>query len=64
MYEGSDRAPGQFFFDPLKFSEGKPKATQDDLAMKELANGRLAMIAFGGMITTAVLTGKEFPFYP
>ena len=63
MYEGSGRAPGDFYFDPLKLSEGKPQKVKDDLAMKELANGRLAMIAFGGMITTAVLTGKEFPFY-
>jgi hypothetical protein len=30
--------------------------------MNELKNGRLAMLAFGGMITQAVLTGKEFPF--
>ena len=48
MMEGSGRAPGYFGFDPLKYSTGKPQKTVDDLAMKELANGRLAMLAFGG----------------
>lgn len=59
MMEGSGRQPGYFGFDPLKFSTPAKKA---DLEAKELENGRLAMLAFGGMITTAVLTGKEFPF--
>lgn len=43
MLEGSGRAPGEFGFDPLKFSAGKSKAVQDDLVIKELSNGRLAM---------------------
>ena len=30
--------------------------------MKELANGRLAMFACGGVITQAVLTGNTFPY--
>merc|ERR1711916_34905 len=62
MFEGSGRQPGDFGFDPLKLSVGKPQAVKDDYAFKELQNGRLAMFAFSGMITTAVLTGKEFPF--
>ncbi len=53
---------GYFGFDPLKFSEGKSDAVKKDLAVKELKNGRLAMLAFGGLVTQAVLTGKEFPF--
>jgi light-harvesting complex I chlorophyll a/b binding protein 1 len=62
MLEGSGRAPGYFGFDPLKFSEGKSQAVKDDFVVKELSNGRLAMLAFGGMITGAVLTGKGFPY--
>jgi light-harvesting complex I chlorophyll a/b binding protein 1 len=62
MFEGSGRQPGDFGFDPLKLSVGKSQAVKDDFALKELQNGRLAMFAFSGMITTAVLTGKEFPF--
>merc|ERR1711990_1156747 len=62
MFEGSGRAPGDFGFDPLSLSKGKSQEVKDDLALKELQNGRLAMFAFSGMITTAVLTGKEFPF--
>ena len=30
--------------------------------MKELANGRLAMFAFGGVVTQSVLTGNSFPY--
>ena len=43
MLAGSGRAPGYFGFDPLKFSEGKSQSVKDDLAIKELSNGRLAM---------------------
>jgi light-harvesting complex I chlorophyll a/b binding protein 1 len=63
MFEGSGRAPGDFGFDPLKLSVGKSQEVKDDFALKELQNGRLAMFAFSGMITTAVLTGKEFPYF-
>lgn len=61
--EGSGRAPGEFGFDPLKFSAGKSEAVKTDLAIKELANGRLAMLAFSGLVTQAVLTGKDFPYF-
>ncbi len=60
--ENSGRAPGDFGFDPLNFSKGKSEAVKKDLAHKELKNGRLAMLAFSGIVTQAVLTGKEFPF--
>ena len=62
MNEGSGRKPGEFGFDPLKFSAGKSDAVKLDFAKKELANGRLAMLAFGGIVTQAVLTGKGFPY--
>merc|ERR1719327_1381132 len=60
MLRGSGRQPGDFGFDPIGFSsDPKVKA---DLQMKELANGRLAMFATGGVITQAVLTGNTFPY--
>ena len=62
MNEGSGRKPGSFGFDPLNLSAGKPQSVQDKYSLAELKNGRLAMLAFSGMITQAVLTGKEFPF--
>jgi len=57
---GSGREPGDFGFDPIGFSsDPKVKA---DLQMKELANGRLAMFGFGGIVTQSVLTGNSFPY--
>lgn len=40
-----DREAGNLGYDPLGMSRNKPKATQDDLQLKELRNGRLAMMA-------------------
>jgi len=57
---GSGREAGDFGFDPVGFaSDPKKKA---DLQMKEIANGRLAMFAFGGVVTQSVLTGNTFPY--
>ena len=47
MFEDG-RAPGDLGFDPLKFGENK--ATRARLELAELKNGRLAMLAFSGMI--------------
>jgi light-harvesting complex I chlorophyll a/b binding protein 1 len=60
MLRGSGREPGDFGFDPLGF--GNDPARLADLRMKELANGRLAMFAFGGVVTQSVLTGNSFPY--
>merc|ERR1719199_2201414 len=61
MLRGSGRAAGDYGFDPLGF--GTDPAKLADLQMKELANGRLAMFAFGGFVTQAVLTGNSFPYF-
>merc|ERR1719375_2363599 len=49
-------APGDYKFDPLGFGGGP------DLEEKELSNGRLAMMAFSGILTQSVLTGGGFPY--
>jgi light-harvesting complex I chlorophyll a/b binding protein 1 len=42
------RAPGDFGFNPLKM--GTTAASQKDLAVKEVRNGRLAMWAAAGLL--------------
>jgi len=41
----SDYTPGDLGFDPLRLYTGKPEATKRDLELKEVNNGRLAMLA-------------------
>jgi len=58
----TDREPGDFCLDPLNFC--KDAATTADLKLKEITHSRLAMLAFGGMVTQAVLVeGKGFPYF-
>jgi hypothetical protein len=49
-------AGGDYKFDPLGFGGGKM------MEEKELANGRIAMLAFSGIVTQSVLTGNGFPY--
>jgi light-harvesting complex I chlorophyll a/b binding protein 1 len=49
MMQGSGREPGFYGLDPLKFMKTTPEK-QDDWRLKELTNGRLAMMAFSGMV--------------
>ena len=48
-------------FDPIGFISDPAK--KEEMQMKELANGRLAMFAFGGAVTQAVLTDNTFPWF-
>jgi len=46
--------------DPLKFCKDDKSTAK--YTLNEIQNGRLAMLAFSGMVTQAVLTGHGFPY--
>jgi len=58
----SDREAGDFKLDPLRFLKDKSPEQVDEMKLKELQNGRLAMLAFSGVVTQAALGGTEFPY--
>ena len=58
----SDRAAGDFKLDPLQFLKGKSDADINTMKLKELQNGRAAMMAFAGVVTQAALGGTDFPY--
>lgn len=62
MLEGSGRAPGDYGFDPLGFLKGKSEEDVNEMKLREIKNGRLAMLAFSGIITQSVLTQGPFPY--
>ena len=62
MLQGSGRAPGDFQFG-AKFLDKKSDAQIQKLKYQEIMNGRLAMMAFGGMVTQSVLFEKGFPYF-
>ena len=61
MLNGSGREPGDFGLDPVGFLNGGPEVVAD-MKLKEITHCRLAMIAFSGMVTQAVLTQGPFPY--
>ena len=50
MNDPDARAPGDYRFDPLGLGGSM------DLQEREISNGRLAMMAFSGIVTQAVIT--------
>jgi Chlorophyll A-B binding protein len=58
------REPGDFNFDPLNLM-GKTPDAQKTMRTKEINNGRLAMLAFGGIATQAALgeSTQMFPYF-
>lgn len=61
----NDREAGDFGLDPLKFLKGKSEEEIMDMKTKEINNGRLAMLAFGGVATQAALSDAthNFPYF-
>jgi hypothetical protein len=49
--------PGDLSFDPLGLSKGKSAEELDELRVKELNNGRLAMISISGMVAQELVNG-------
>jgi len=61
MFDGkTDRKPGDF---GLRWLYPTDEKGQREMQLKELRNGRLAMLAFSGIATSAVLTGDTWPFF-
>lgn len=50
MFEDPAREPGNLGFDPMGMSKNKSKEAMEAMQLKEIKNGRLAMLAIGGMI--------------
>lgn len=57
MFSNPSRVPGDIGFDPLNYKSGD-KAEYEKLQLQELKNGRLAMLAIGGMIHHNWVTGE------
>ena len=52
------RVPGDIGFDPLGYGKKMSEEEMDTMKLKELNNGRLAMLAIGGMIHHNWVTGE------
>lgn len=61
----NDRQAGDFGLDPLNFMKGKSVEEVNRLKLQELLNGRLAMLAFGGVATQTALgdATHAFPYF-
>mmetsp|Transcript_48924 Transcript_48924/g.72715 ORF Transcript_48924/g.72715 Transcript_48924/m.72715 type:complete len:246 (+) Transcript_48924:98-835(+) len=61
----SDREAGDFNLDPLQFLKDKSEEEVNTMKLKELNNGRLAMLAFAGVSTQAALgdATHAFPYF-
>ncbi len=51
-------------FDPAGISKSRSEEAKAKGRDSEIKNGRLAMIAIGGMVTGAAITGNGFPYLP
>jgi len=53
----TDYTPGDYQFDPLGLSKGKDAAWLNDMKLKEINNGRVAMVAISGMVAQELVNG-------
>lgn len=60
-----DREAGDFGLDPLQFLKDKTKEESDKMKLRELLNGRLAMLAFSAVATQSALgeSTQDFPYF-
>ncbi|CAM9702530.1 unnamed protein product [Heterosigma akashiwo] len=56
MFEDKERKPGFLGFDPMNLGKGGPS---EEMQLKELENGRLAMCAIGGLVHHFLLFGHN-----
>jgi len=59
---GSGRKAGDYGFDPAGLLAGQSDEYIEEMKLKEITHARLAMMAFSGVITQAVLTQGPFPY--
>lgn len=61
----NDREAGDYKLDPLNFLKGKSEEEVNRMKLREIANGRLAMLAFAGVVTQAGLgeASQSFPYF-
>jgi light-harvesting complex I chlorophyll a/b binding protein 4 len=58
MFKDPKRVPGELGFDPMGLATGKSAEQMAEMQLKEIKNGRLAMLAIGGMIHHNWITGS------
>lgn len=58
-----DREAGDFGIDPLGFLKDASPEKKMDWQTREINNGRLAMLAFGGIATQTALGASDFPYF-
>eukprot|EP00997_Jenningsia_sp_PLL12_P008734 NODE_5550_length_568_cov_76.356455_g4820_i0.p1 GENE.NODE_5550_length_568_cov_76.356455_g4820_i0~~NODE_5550_length_568_cov_76.356455_g4820_i0.p1 ORF type:complete len:113 (-),score=23.07 NODE_5550_length_568_cov_76.356455_g4820_i0:183-521(-) len=58
MFSDKSRVPGELGFDPMGLAKNKSPEDMEAMQLKELKNGRLAMLAIGGMIHHNWVTGE------
>jgi len=63
MLQGSGRAPGDFGFDPLGILQDKSEDEVNRWKLRELKHGRLAMLAFSGVVTQSVAFDLGYPYW-
>jgi len=58
MFNDPARVPGKLGFDPMGLAKGKTPEQMAEIELNEIKNGRLAMLAIGGMIHHNWVTGE------